>query len=96
MAREYAAWLKLIESATIRKQQVAFTCATGLPLTLLPATAGVCGSAADVPCAIHAPDVRRASKLADLGVGFVMTPKVDSLKVERTMLRDLGLLEPTP
>ena len=44
IAREHAAWLKLIESATVRKQQVAFACATGLPLTLVPATAGVGGS----------------------------------------------------
>ncbi|MBI2987497.1 MAG: helix-turn-helix domain-containing protein [Deltaproteobacteria bacterium] len=44
MAREYAAWLKLIESATVRKQQVAFTGVTELPLTLVPATAGGGGS----------------------------------------------------
>ena len=43
MAREHEVWLKLIESATVRKQQVAFACATALPLTLVPATAGVAG-----------------------------------------------------
>ncbi len=43
MARQHTAWLKLIESATVRKQQVAFTCGTGLPLTVVPATAGVGG-----------------------------------------------------
>jgi len=41
MTREHAAWLKLMDSATVRKQQGAFTGATELPLTLLPATAGV-------------------------------------------------------
>lgn len=43
MTREHTAWLKLIESATVRKQQVAFACATALPLTLVPATAGAGG-----------------------------------------------------
>ena len=44
--REHAAWLKLIESTTIRKQQAAFACTTGLTLTLVPATTGVSGSEA--------------------------------------------------
>ena len=46
MGREHAAWLKLIESTTIRKQQAAFACTTGLTLTLVPATTGVIGSEA--------------------------------------------------
>ena len=46
MAREDAAWLKLIESTTVRKQQAAFACTTGLTLTLVPATTGVSGSEA--------------------------------------------------
>lgn len=46
MAREDAAWLELIESATVRKQQAAFSCTTGLTLTLVPATTGVSGSEA--------------------------------------------------
>ena len=46
MGREHAAWLKLIESTTIRKQQAAFACTTGLTLTLVPATTGVSGSEA--------------------------------------------------
>lgn len=46
MAREDAAWLKLIESTTIRKQQAAFACTTGLTLTLVPATTGASGSEA--------------------------------------------------
>lgn len=44
--RERAAWLKLIESTTIRKQQAAFACTTGLTLTLVPTTTGVRGSEA--------------------------------------------------
>ncbi len=44
VAREQAAWIELIESATVRKQQAAFSCATGLPLTLVPATVGADGS----------------------------------------------------
>ena len=35
---EYAAWQALISSAAVREQQVAFTCATGVPLTLSPAS----------------------------------------------------------
>ena len=46
MGREHAAWFKLIESTTIRKQQAAFACTTGLTLTLVPATTGVIGSEA--------------------------------------------------
>ena len=41
MERERAAWLKLSDSATVRKQQAAFTGATGLPLTLVPAIAAM-------------------------------------------------------
>jgi AraC-like DNA-binding protein len=44
IGREHAVWLKLIESTTIRKQQAAFACTTGLTLTLVPATTGVNGS----------------------------------------------------
>src|SRR6266511_2945871 len=44
VAREQAAWLELMESATVRKQQVAFTCVSGLPLTLVPATVRADGS----------------------------------------------------
>ncbi len=44
VAREHAAWLELIESTTVRKQQAAFACTTGLTLTLVPATTGVIGS----------------------------------------------------
>ena len=36
---EIAAWRKLAASPTVREQQVAFTCATGVPLTLSPASA---------------------------------------------------------
>ncbi|MBI4540415.1 MAG: helix-turn-helix domain-containing protein [Gemmatimonadetes bacterium] len=36
---ELDAWRQLTTSATVREQQVAFTCATGVPLTLLPASA---------------------------------------------------------
>ena len=46
MAREDAAWLELIESTTVRKQQAAFACTTGLTLTLMPDTTGVSGSEA--------------------------------------------------
>lgn len=35
---EMAAWRQLAASATVREQQVAFTCATGVPLTLSPAS----------------------------------------------------------
>ncbi len=38
-APEIAAWRRLAASPTMREQQVAFTCATGVPLTLLPASA---------------------------------------------------------
>ena len=31
-------WQRLMESESVRRQQVAFSCATGLPLTLLPAS----------------------------------------------------------
>ena len=31
-------WQQLTESDVVRRQQVAFGCATGLPLTLLPAS----------------------------------------------------------
>ena len=31
-------WQQLAESDAVRRQQVAFACATGLPLTFLPAT----------------------------------------------------------
>ena len=47
MAREHSAWLKLIEPATVRKQQAAFTCATGLPLTLGPAANKVMAASHD-------------------------------------------------
>ena len=43
MTREHAAWLKLTESATAHKQQAAFTGAMELPLTLVPAIAGMGG-----------------------------------------------------
>ncbi|MBI2090715.1 MAG: helix-turn-helix domain-containing protein [Deltaproteobacteria bacterium] len=43
MAREHAAWLKLAHSATVRKQQAAFTGATELPLTLVPTIGGMGG-----------------------------------------------------
>ena len=46
VAREQAAWLELMESAIVRKQQAAVSCATGLPLTLVPATVGADGSVA--------------------------------------------------
>ena len=46
IGREHAAWLKLIESTTVHKQQAAFACTTGLTLTLVPATTGVSGSEA--------------------------------------------------
>ena len=36
---EIDAWRKLAASPTVREQQVAFTCATGVPLTLSPASA---------------------------------------------------------
>lgn len=36
---ENAAWRKLASSPAVREQQVAFTCATGVPLTLSPASA---------------------------------------------------------
>jgi len=36
---EIEAWRKLAVSPTVREQQVAFTCATGVPLTLSPASA---------------------------------------------------------
>ena len=36
---EIEAWRKLAASPTVREQQVAFTCATGVPLTLSPASA---------------------------------------------------------
>jgi AraC-like DNA-binding protein len=36
---EIAAWRQLANSPTVREQQVAFTCATGVPLTLSPASA---------------------------------------------------------
>jgi len=36
---ERDAWKKLVTSATVREQQVAFTCATGVPLTLASASA---------------------------------------------------------
>ncbi len=35
---EIAAWRQLAASPTVREQQVAFTCATGVPLTLSPAS----------------------------------------------------------
>ena len=35
---EIEAWRKLASSPTVREQQVAFTCATGVPLTLSPAS----------------------------------------------------------
>ena len=35
---EIDAWRKLAASPTVREQQVAFTCATGVPLTLSPAS----------------------------------------------------------
>ncbi|HVM60009.1 MAG TPA: helix-turn-helix domain-containing protein [Verrucomicrobiae bacterium] len=41
-------WKQLTESDAVRRQQVAFACATGLPLTLLPATDG---ATAPVPSA---------------------------------------------
>jgi AraC-like DNA-binding protein len=42
-ARERAAWLRLADSATVRRQQAAFTGATELPLTLVPAIAATAG-----------------------------------------------------
>ena len=35
---ELRTWRRLVSSTTVREQQVAFTCATGLPLTLVPAS----------------------------------------------------------
>jgi AraC-like DNA-binding protein len=39
VAPEIEAWRRLAASPTVREQQVAFTCATGVPLTLSPASA---------------------------------------------------------
>ena len=35
---EMEAWCQLVKSSTVREQQMAFTCATGVPLTLAPAS----------------------------------------------------------
>ena len=35
---EIEAWCQLVKSSTVREQQMAFTCATGVPLTLAPAS----------------------------------------------------------
>lgn len=43
MGREYEAWLKLIESETVRRQQAAFTGATEVPVALVPAGVGGAG-----------------------------------------------------
>ena len=40
---EQDAWQRLVNSETVREQQVAFTCATGVPLTLAPASAYASG-----------------------------------------------------
>lgn len=40
---ESQVWLRITESPAIREQQVAFTCATGVPLALLPASAVAVG-----------------------------------------------------
>ncbi len=40
---EQATWKRLASSAAVREQQVAFTCATGVPLTLAPASAHALG-----------------------------------------------------
>ena len=42
-------WEQLIESPTVREQQAAFTCATGLPLTFLPASEGAAGQGSTPP-----------------------------------------------
>jgi len=44
VAQEHAAWLRLADSAAVRKQQEAFTGATELPLTLVPAIAAMGGA----------------------------------------------------
>lgn len=43
-------WKRLAASAQVREQQVAFTCATGLPLTLLPPSARPGGPGAEAYC----------------------------------------------
>lgn len=45
---ESDAWEKLAASKTVREQQVAFTCATGVPLTLAPASTHAAGE--DIFC----------------------------------------------
>lgn len=45
-------WQQLAESDAVRRQQVAFGCATGLPLTFLPASE-VAAPKASVPSAFH-------------------------------------------
>ena len=37
--RESDVWQRMVKSAVVREQQVAFTCATGVPLALVPASA---------------------------------------------------------
>ena len=52
--------------------------------------------AAGVACAVHAPNILNTAPLLELDVRYLMTPKVDSLKVQAATLSDLGLLEPNP
>ncbi|MDG2126174.1 MAG: cation:proton antiporter [Verrucomicrobiales bacterium] len=48
---------------------------------------------AGIPSAIHAPDLRDVTTLLDLEVAYLMTPKSDSLREQRTALANLGYLE---
>lgn len=47
---ERDAWGRITASSVVRDQQVAFTCATGVPLTLLPASAAQSAHADDAFC----------------------------------------------
>lgn len=47
-----------------------------------------------VPCSILAVDMNHMDELLDMGVDYLMVPKVDGIKRQNDKLRELGVLDP--
>jgi hypothetical protein len=50
--------------------------------------------AAGVPCAVHVADLSMVDNLLDLGADYLMVPKVDGVKAQGKLLREMGVLKP--
>ncbi len=51
---------------------------------------------AGVPCAVHVHDRREMDTLLEIGTDYLMLPKVDGVKLQSALLKDLGLLRRSP